>query len=103
MADKPIVTNPQVLGEVAAGHEEVARVIEAARDRGADIHSAVQSYGPIMHQVKDAVFDLLVDRDNALAHHRDRHRKASDELNRAACRFVATNDEEEARLRPENL
>lgn len=101
--DDKLITNPQVLGVVAAGHEEVAGHIDAARDRGADIHAAVESYGPIMHEVKDAVFDLLLDRDNALAHHADRHRAASDELNRAAHLFDAKNKEAAARLKLENL
>lgn len=100
---EPIRITPQVLREVASGHEDVARIIEAARDRGADIQAAVDSYGPIMHQVKAAVGDLLLDRDSALAHHSARHRAASDEFNRAAYVYTNMDDENAARLQLRDL
>ena len=40
---EPIRINPQVLREVAGGHDEVASIVEAARERGGDILAAVQS------------------------------------------------------------
>jgi methyl-accepting chemotaxis protein len=90
---EPIRITPEVLREVAGGHDEVVRHIEAARERGGDIAAAVESYGPIMHQVKAAVGDLLLDRDNALAGHAGRHRRASDELQRAAHVYTDVDDQ----------
>ena len=79
---------PDVLREVAEGHDAVVRHVETARERGSDIIVAVDSYGPIMHQVKAAVADVLLDRDNALAEHATRHRNASDLLRRGADVYV---------------
>ena len=96
---EPIRIDPQVLREVASGHEEVAGIVEAARERGADILAAVQSYGPIMHEVKAAVSDLLADRDSALAEHAARHRTASDDLQRAAVVYTDVDDENADQIR----
>src|SRR5690349_18270210 len=85
---EPIRIDPAVLREVAVNHEDVARIIDDAREAGADIAAAVDSYGPIMHQVKSAVADVLADRDTALAEHAARHRAASDELNRAVHSYL---------------
>ena len=96
---EPIRINPDVLREVAGGHDEVARIVEAARERGGDILAAVQSYGPIMHEVKAAVSDLLVDRDNALAEHASRHRGASTDLQAAAHTYTDVDDENAQQIR----
>lgn len=96
---EPIRINPQVLREVASGHDEVARMVEAAREHGGDILAAVQSYGPIMHEFKAAVGDLLLDRDNALAEHASRHRIASDELHRAAHTYTDVDDRNAQQIR----
>ena len=96
---EPIRINPDVLREVAGGHDEVARIVEAARERGGDILAAVQSYGPIMHEVKAAVSDLLVDRDNALAEHASRHRSASTDLQAAAHTYTDVDDENAQQIR----
>ena len=90
---EPIRIDPQVLREVASGHEEVAGIVEAARERGADILAAVQSYGPIMHEVKAAVSDLLAERDNALAEHASRHRNAGTDLRVAAHTYTDVDDD----------
>jgi hypothetical protein len=95
---EPIRISPQVLREVAGGHDEVARIVDAARDRGADILAAVQSYGPIMHEVKAAVADLLAQRDAALADHASRHRTASDDLQRAAHLYTDVDDDNAGRI-----
>src|ERR1700682_4968098 len=91
--NEPIRINADVLREVAGGHDEVARIVEDARSRGSDILAAVESFGPIMHEVKAAVGDLLLDRDNALAEHSTRHRNASDELHRAANAYTDSDDQ----------
>jgi hypothetical protein len=96
---EPIRINPAVLREVAANHEDVARIVDDARARGADIAAAVDSYGPIMHQVKSAIGDLLVDRDTALADHSARHRAAGEELHRAAHLYINMDDENAETLR----
>jgi hypothetical protein len=83
---------PEVLLQVAGAHDEVVNHIEAARERGSDIRAAVESYGPIMHQVKSAVSDLLADRDNALAGHANRHRRVSDELHHAVHVYTGIDD-----------
>ena len=90
---EPIRIDPDVLREVASGHDEVARIVDAARDRGGDILAAVQSYGPIMHEVKAAVSDLLADRDTALAEHASRHRNAGTDLRAAAHTYTDVDDD----------
>jgi hypothetical protein len=96
---EPIRINPDVLREVAGGHDEVARIVEAARERGGDILAAVQSYGPIMHEVKAAVSDLLADRDTALAEHAARHRTASTDLRVAAHTYTDVDDQNAEQIR----
>jgi hypothetical protein len=90
---EPIRITPDVLIEVAAGHDEVVRHVETARERGTDISAAVETYGPIMHQVKAAVGDVLLARDNALAEHAARHRHASDDLRRGATVYLNEDQE----------
>lgn len=96
---EPIRTDPEVLHEVASNHDEVVRIVEAARERGGDIHAAVETLGPIMHEVKAAVSDVLIDRDNALAEHASRHRDAGDELRRAASTYTDVDDQNSQHLR----
>lgn len=96
---EPIRINPDVLHEVASGHDEVARMIDAARERGGDILAAVQSYGPIMHEVKAAVSDLLAERDNALAEHALRHRNAGEDLRVAAHTYTDVDDDNAQQIR----
>jgi hypothetical protein len=99
--DPVIRTTPSVLQEVASNHLDVADAIDAARMQGPEIHSAVQTLGPIMHQVKGAAADLLAERDDALTHHANRHRAASNELIRAMHSYKAADDDNRAEL--ENL
>ena len=95
---EPIRITPEVLREVADGHDEVVRLVEAARERGGDILVAVGSYGPIMHQVKAAVGDVVADRDNALSQHATRHRNAGDDLRRAANVYVNADEHNAAQI-----
>ena len=60
--------------------------------------AAVNTFGPIMHQFKSAVSDLMVNRDAALLHHEHTHRSAAIGLRREAANFV-TRDE----INAENL
>jgi hypothetical protein len=83
MAD-PVRIDPDVLREVATQHDSVADQISAARTAGEDIYAAVSTYGPIMHQVKVAVADVLAERDAALREHGAAHRAVADELRRHA-------------------
>jgi methyl-accepting chemotaxis protein len=93
---EPIHITPEVLHATAADHDEVVGQLEAARDKAGDILAAVDSYGPIMHQVKAAVGDVLLDRDTALAEHASRHRATADELRRAAILYVETDQQNAA-------
>ena len=97
MADS-VKINPEVLHEVATHHDSVADQIAAARQAGDEIHAAVQTYGPIMHQVKSAVGDLLADREQALRSHDEAHRNAADKLRRHANRVLETEAENERGL-----
>jgi Excreted virulence factor EspC, type VII ESX diderm len=90
MAD-PVRIDPGVLREVASRHDAVADQISAARGTADDIYAAVSTYGPIMHQVKAAVADVLAERDAALSEHGAAHRAVADELRRHA---VAVSDVE---------
>ncbi len=95
---EPIRITPEVLLEVADGHDQVARHVETARERGSDISAAVDSYGPIMHQFKAAVGDVLAERDSALAGHATLHRNAGDDLRRGAHLYVHTDEENAAQI-----
>jgi hypothetical protein len=91
-----IKIDPQVLREVSAQHDEVAGHIRAARLAGEEIGAAVSSYGPIMHEVKAAVAEVLAERDAALLDHERVHRDAADALRAHAAAFAeqeATNIE----------
>ena len=92
MSEQSIRINPDVLRATAADHDDVVSHIEAARERGGDIRAAVESYGPIMHQVKDAVAEVLANRDTALGDHANRHRGAADTLRQAA--VIYTNEDQ---------
>jgi hypothetical protein len=95
----PIHVSPQVMRDVADRHDEVAEAIGAARRAGDDIHAAVSTYGPIMHQVKAAVSDLLGQRDAALLEHDRTHRDAAAALRREATVFAAGDEDNAERLR----
>jgi F0F1-type ATP synthase membrane subunit b/b' len=77
---QPIRIDPDVLREVANQHEAVADQISAARRAAEEIQAAVASYGPIMHEVKAAVADLLAEREQALLAHDNKHRAAAAKL-----------------------
>jgi hypothetical protein len=96
---EPIRIDPEVLLEVAGNHDEVVRVVEAAREGGGDIQAAVETFGPIMHEVKAAVSDVLIDRDNALAEHASRHRNASEDLQCAAHIYTDVDDQNSQQIR----
>ncbi|MDA2893416.1 type VII secretion target [Mycolicibacterium sp. BiH015] len=89
----------QVLRNVADQHDEVAATIGDAQQASADIHAAVSTYGPIMHQVKAAVADLLAQRDTALSEHATTHRSAADLLRRQATAFTDVDESSAERLR----
>jgi hypothetical protein len=96
---EPIDINTAVMHEVANGHDQVADTIAAARAAGAEISAAVASYGPIMHQVKAAVADVLAEREAALLEHDNRHRLAAEELRRQARNYVDTDETNARRLK----
>lgn len=96
--DSTIRTDPAVLREVASNHHDIADTIDAARQQGADIHSAVQTLGPIMHQVKSATAEVLAEREEALLAHANRHRAAGNELIRAANTYTAVDDDNRDQL-----
>lgn len=83
----PIHVSPEAMREVANHHDDVADQIAQARAANDDIHAAVATYGPIMHQVKAAVSDVLAQRDVALREHDQVHRGAADTLRREATNF----------------
>jgi Excreted virulence factor EspC, type VII ESX diderm len=90
---EPIRITPSVLREVAGNHDEVARTLDEARQKGADIHAAAQTLGPIMHQVKSAVSDVLAEREEAFVNHAARHRAASNELHSAANIYTSVDEQ----------
>jgi Excreted virulence factor EspC, type VII ESX diderm len=95
---EPIHINAAVLRDVADSHDRVADEIAAARSAGAEIAAAVDSYGPIMHQVKAAVADVLSEREAALLEHDNRHRMAAEELRRQARNYIDTDEANAGRL-----
>ena len=95
----PIHIDPQVMREVANQHDEVADKIAAARAASPEILAAVNGYGPIMHQVKAAVADVLAARDAALLAHDATHRVVAEGLRREATNFVTQDDVNAERLR----
>lgn len=94
-----IQISPEVMRAVANQHDEVAELIIAARSAGAEIHGAVASYGPIMHEVKAAVADVLSARDAALGSHAATHRSTADVLRREAANFTSADELNAERLR----
>ncbi|KUI36233.1 type VII secretion target [Mycobacterium sp. GA-2829] len=94
----PIHVNPQAMRVVANHHDDVADRIAQARSANDDIHAAVATYGPIMHQVKSAVSDVLAQREAALLEHDQIHRSAADALRREA-----TNYEDQDAINAERL
>jgi Excreted virulence factor EspC, type VII ESX diderm len=93
--------DPAVFEVVANHHTEVAEQIEASLQVGPEIFAAVQSYGPIMHQTKAAVADLLAAREQALRGHGDEHRELAGALRREAANYVAVDEDNAERLRLE--
>jgi hypothetical protein len=79
---------PELLIQVAARHESVADQIAAARGAGSDIRVAVSTHGPIMHQFKAAMDEVVQRRDAAFADHEAAHRAAADKLRSAAAQFT---------------
>jgi Excreted virulence factor EspC, type VII ESX diderm len=103
MTEPVIRVSPEALRDVANHHEAVADAITASRLAGSDIHAAVSTFGPIMHQFKAAVGDLLNDRDAALLAHDERHRTMASQLRRHANGFQSADDDTAItiqRLRP---
>lgn len=94
----PIHIDPEVMRTVANQHDDVADQIAPAREASSEILAAVGTFGPIMHQFKSAVSDLMVNRDAALLNHEHTHRNAAIGLRREAANFV-TRDE----INAENL
>jgi hypothetical protein len=98
---EPIQIDPAAMRDVANQHDEVADTIAAARATSAEILAAVNSYGPIMYQVKAATAELLADRDTALALHEQTHRHTAVGLRREATNFVGQDEINAERLRLE--
>ncbi len=98
MSDR-IRVDAQVLRTVADQHDDVAATIADAQQTSTDIDAAVSTYGPIMHQVKAAVGDLLAQRDTALNEHATTHRNAADLLRRQASTFTDVDESSAERLR----
>ena len=73
----PIHIDPEVMRTVANQHDDIADQIRPAREASADILAAVNTYGPIMHQFKSAISDLMANRDAALLTHEHTHRDAA--------------------------
>ena len=71
----PIHIDPEVMRTVANQHDDVADQIAPAREASTEILAAVNTFGPIMHQFKSAVSDLMVNRDAALLHHEHTQRR----------------------------
>ena len=94
-----IQISPEVMRAVADQHDEVADRLDEVRATGAEIHAAVASYGPIMHQVKAAVADVLGRREATLLSVQNTHRTTADNLRRHAANFVATDELNAERLR----
>ena len=96
---EPVQVSPQLMRSVANQHEEIAEQIAAARAASAEISAAVSTFGPIMHQVKAAVADVLAQRDTALSQHDATHRDAAAALRAAATNFVSQDEINAERLR----
>ncbi|WP_094287361.1 type VII secretion target [Mycobacterium lehmannii] len=98
----PIHIDPEVMRTVANQHDDIADQIVPAREASAEILAAVNTFGPIMHQFKAAVSDLMVNRDAALLDHEHTHRNAAIGLRREATNFVARDETIAENLRIEH-
>jgi Excreted virulence factor EspC, type VII ESX diderm len=99
MTEPTISVTPDVLRDVANQHDDIADTIATSRLASGDIHAAVATFGPISHQFKAAVADVLEDRDAALLAHDERHRAAASQLRRQANGFEGTEEENVTILR----
>ncbi len=97
----PIHINPEVMRTVANQHDDIADLIAPARAASGDILAAVNSFGPIMHEFKSAVSDLMVNRDAALLDHEHTHRSAAIGLRREAANYVTVDENSAENLRIE--
>lgn len=95
----PINVTPEVMRSVANQHDDIADQIAPAREASTEILAAVSSFGPIMHQFKSAVSDLMVNRDAALLDHEHTHRGAAVGLRREAANFVSVDENSAENLR----
>ncbi|MGK2870422.1 MAG: type VII secretion target [Mycobacterium sp.] len=95
----PINVTPEVMRTVANQHDDIADQIAPAREASTEILAAVNSFGPIMHQFKSAVSDLMVNRDAALLDHEHTHRGAAVGLRREASNFVSVDENSAENLR----
>jgi hypothetical protein len=91
--------DPAVLRVVGDQHDEVADRIAAARAAGDEISATVASYGPIMHEVKAAVAELLTEREAALLDHERTHHAAADALRTQAAAFAEQEDVNAERMK----
>ncbi len=72
--------DPTVLREMANNDDAVIEKLMTARDKSSDIAAALTSYGPIMHQTKAAVNEILASRDHGYAARIAAHDTAAQEL-----------------------
>lgn len=86
---EPITIDTPALRKIADSHDVVANHIGTARQAGDDIAAAVNTFGPIMWQVKAAMSETLTRRAAALGEHEQAHRTAASALLRSADLFDA--------------
>ena len=78
---------PSLLNQVATAHDGVADEIAVARSAGSEILASVATHGPIMHQFKAAVHEVVARRAAAFTDHETAHRSAADQLRSIAAKF----------------
>ncbi len=79
-------------------HDEIAATVWTAKLAGADIGASAHSLGPIMHELKAAVAELLPVRDARLQKHYEARSELAATMRTTVNTAVATNEDAAANI-----
>lgn len=96
---EPIVTDPELMRNMAAEHDGIAEQIDTARIQAEQVAPAVYTWGPIMSRTKAAVTDVLAQHDQSLREEAAHHRRMAEELRSRAAAFEAADEANATRIR----
>jgi len=95
---EPITASPELMRQVADEHDAIADLLDGARARAAQVQSAVQSWGNIMSQTKQAAAEVMARHDRALQQEAASHRLLAGRLRGHAAGFEQGDTDNAARI-----